>query len=422
MRYIYTSLFYLFIPFILLRLLWRGYKSPAYLKRWLERFGFIPYFLGEKGCIWIHAVSLGETLAAIPLIKALKQQYPSQNILVTTTTPTGSKQIKDVFKEEIFHVYLPYDLPGALTRFLKKVKPTLLILIELEIWPNIIHQCKKNHIPVLIINGRLSEKTAKRYGYIKIFITETFQGVTHVAVQTSIERDRFIKLGLAPQKITITGNIKFDLEIPIDLPEKSISLKKAWGINRPVWIAASTHEKEEQIILNAFATVKKHFPTLLLLLVPRHPERFDFVANLCKTYNLIRHSEKKLPTQDTDIYLGDTIGELLLFYKASDLAFVGGSLIPIGGHNVLEPAAIGIPCLTGPYTFNFLEINHKLKTANALFTVKNTQELTEQVLYLLRQPEKSKASGQRGQKFVEANKGSLQKQLNLIIHTLADKR
>lgn len=423
MIYLYTLLFYLLLPFILLRLVWRARKAPAYLKRWSERFGFVQHLPKLSQSIWVHAVSLGEVLAATPLVKALQQQYPDKAIIVTTLTPTGSERVEAIFNNSVYHVYAPYDLPALISRFLKRVNPALLIIIETEIWPNIIHQCTQRQIPIIIANGRLSAQSARGYARFRALTAATLRQVTQLAAQTPAEAERFIELGLPAERITITGNIKFDIEIPTALAEKAIALKQQWGSNRPVWIAASTHDGEEEQILTAFKTVKHQFPQLLLVLVPRHPERFNPVATLCQRQGFIitRRSENTSATTATEIYLGDTLGELLMLYQAADLAFVGGSLIPVGGHNLLEPAAIGIPSLTGPHLFNFLEISRLLQAAGAMFPVSDSQSIANQVSVLLTAPQERILAGQRGQTVVAANRGSLQAHLGLISSTMTEK-
>lgn len=406
-----------------LRLRWRARKAPAYAERWSERFGYAPQLPPLNNSLWIHAVSLGEVLAATPLIKALQKQYPDKPLVVTTLTPTGSKQVSTAFKETVHHVYAPYDLPAAIRRLLAKIKPELLIIIETEIWPNIIHECAQQQIPVMIANGRLSAQSARGYQRFASLTAATLQKITRLAVQTQAEAERFIQLGMPKNHISVTGNIKFDIEPPKHLAEQAAGLRQQWGANRPVWIAASTHNGEDEEVLAAFQIARQQFPTLLLILVPRHPERFDQVATLCQQqgFTITRRSQHTAATTATDIFLGDTLGELFLFYQAADIAFVGGSLIPVGGHNLLEPAAVGLPSLTGPHMFNFLEINRMLQQAGAAFTINNAAEMAAQLVNLLADPEACRLAGQQGQKVIAANRGSLQKHLEQIADILARK-
>lgn len=423
MRYFYTLLFYLLLPFILLRLLWRAQKAPAYAKRWAERFGYIKNFPRLDNSIWIHAVSLGEVLAAAPLIKALQKQFPEQAMVVTTLTPTGSERVHAIFNSSVYHVYAPYDLPDAIARFLTHCQPKLLVIIETEIWPNIIHSCAMRKIPLLIANGRLSKQSAQGYQRFASLTQQTLAQVTHLAVQTQAEAERFIGLGMQASRITVTGNIKFDIEIPANVSEQAQQLKQQWGADRPVWIAASTHQSEDEVVLAAFKIIRQQFPQLLLILVPRHPERFNQVASLClqQGFSITRRSENVMATVTTDIFLGDTLGELLLFYHAADIAFVGGSLVPVGGHNLLEPAAVSIPTLTGPNMFNFLEINRMLQAAGAVFKVTNSQQMAEQILRLLNNPANLTQAGRNALQVIEANRGSLKMHLQLISDIIAKK-
>lgn len=415
MRYIYTVLFYCSLPFILLRLLWRARNNPAYAACWAERFGFLPKSIAPGG-IWIHAVSVGESLAAVPIIKALQKSHPHIPVLVTTTTPTGADRVRAAFGDQVALSYIPYDLPVALNRFLDTCQPRLLILMETELWPNLLHICGSRKIPVFLANGRLSTHSAQRYQRIASITREMLQNITLLAVQTQTEAERFIALGLNPTRVEITGSIKFDLELPNDLSDRAALLRAQWGENRPIWIAASTHEGEEDAILNAFAKVRTELPQTLLVLVPRHPDRFARVAGLCKRqgYNLVLRSENQACSPNTAIFIGDTMGELLLFYAASDLAFVGGSLIPTGGHNPLEPAAIGLPVIMGPHLFNFLAISEQLQTANAMIKIQTADQLAQKVLHLLKNKPLHQQMSENARKFVAQNRGALAKHLSLL--------
>lgn len=415
MRYIYTLLFYIAIPFVLLRLLWRSWHLPGYRQRIAERFG---YFQPPKtkGGLWIHAVSLGEVNAALPLIKAFQQRHPHIPITITTLTVSGSQRVRELFGETVFHVYLPYDLPAAIKRFLNKIAPQWMMLIETELWPNVLYQCKQRHIPVLLANARLSERSANGYARIAYISRPMLQSVRLIAVQTAVEAKRFIELGAKSDSVKVTGSVKFDLELPADLRERAHQLRQQWGENRPIWIAASTHEGEEELILKAFQQLRLSMPESLLILVPRHPDRFAKVATLCRQqgFNIVLRSEGKACDSNTAIFVGDTLGELLLFYAASDVAFVGGSLIPIGGHNVLEPAALAIPIITGIYTFNFDEITNQLQAVGAVFRVDGSEQLASTVLHLLQNEALRHESGQEGRAMMLQNRGSLAKQLNLL--------
>lgn len=415
MRYLYTILFYLSLPVILLRLLWRARNNSAYAKGWSQRFGYLPKTI-PKDCIWIHAVSVGESLAAVPIIKALQQSHPKIPILVTTMTPTGADRVRAAFDHQVILSYAPYDLPSALNRFLTACQPRLLILMETELWPNLLHGCNLRKIPVFVANARLSIRSAAGYQRISSMTRAMLSAVTLLAVQTQVEAERFIALGLDPARAKVTGSIKFDLEFPADLLERATLLRAQWGSNRPVWIAASTHEGEEEQILNAFARIRKVLPQSLLVLVPRHPSRFMRVAALCKQqgYEQVLRSENKSCSASTAIFIGDSMGELLLFYAASDVAYVGGSLIATGGHNPLEPAAVGLPVIMGPHLFNFLAISDQLQAAHAMIKIQNAEQLAQQILQLLQDKTLRKQMGENGRKFVSENRGALAKQLSLI--------
>jgi len=415
MRYLYTFFFYLSLPFILLRLLWRARKNPAYAARWSERFGYLPNSAPKQG-IWLHAVSVGETIAAIPLVHALREQYPTLPIVVTTTTPTGADRVNASLKNLVTHYYLPYDLPGALNRFFNTLQPQLGIIMETELWPNLFQVCHTHKIPLFIANARLSARSAKGYQRIARLTRDMMHNVSQMAVQTATEAQRFIQLGLDPARITVTGSIKFDLTIPADLLEQASQLRAQWGKERLIWIAASTHEGEEEQILASYSLIRKKLPQTLLVLVPRHPDRFAKVIATCQRqgYATVLRSENKPCTTTSEIFIGDSMGELLLFYAASDVAFVGGSLITKGGHNPLEPAAVGIPIVMGPSLFNFAAISEQLQQAGALVTITSPTQLAEQVLLLFQDDTRRREAGEKGRQFVIQNRGALAKHLALI--------
>jgi 3-deoxy-D-manno-octulosonic-acid transferase len=419
MRLLYTFLFYLFVPFILLRLLWRGLRAPEYWQRWGERFGFFPA-LPVSQSLWIHAVSMGEVQAAVPLIQALLTRFPEQSILVTTMTPTGSKRVRDIFQDKVWHVYLPYDLPDAIARFLNRTQPRLLILMETELWPNLLFACQSRSIPVILANARLSAGSAAGYQRISGLMQSMLSEVT-VAAQTSVDAARFLELGLLAKKVLVTGSIKFDTRLPADVSEKATLLRRQWGIDRRVWIAASTHEGEEEAILEAFSKLRDctALKNILLVLVPRHPERFNKVATLCQQrgWVTVRRSNEEQCTLETAIYLGDTMGELPVLYAACDVAFVGGSLVPIGCHNLLEPAAVGLPVIMGPHVFECAEICRRLLEAEAGEQVADATQLVVAVKRYLNDPVLRLETGKKGRLFVEQNRGALQRLLVIINET-----
>jgi 3-deoxy-D-manno-octulosonic-acid transferase len=416
MRFFYTSVHYALLPALLLRLGWRAlrYRRDDGA-RWRERLGDIPA-VPAAHVIWVHAVSVGETLAAVPLVKALLAQYPDYRIVMTSTTASGSAQVAQQFGDKVTAFYMPYDLPGSVTRFLNAVHPQLGIILETELWPNVLAECQRRQIPLLLANARLSAHSCRGYNRIKPLTSEMVNSFERVAAQSPQDGERFLSLGLAPQRLQITGNIKFDIQVAPDLLERGQALRRQWGLNRPVWVAASTHEGEETLILQALATVRAEFPDLLLILVPRHPERFSRVQQLClqNRYCIALRSREEIVTENTAILLGDTMGELMLFYASADIALVGGSFIPIGGHNLIEPAVLGTPVLTGPHLHNFVDVSRLLLEAGGARVVTDAATLAESVIELLKDPEKRKKMGDDARTAVAANTGALTKHLTSI--------
>lgn len=417
-RTLYTFLFHLGLPLIAVRLWLRARKAPAYRQRIGERFAVgLPTM--QRGGIWVHAVSVGESIAAAPMIRALLKQYPDLPITVTCMTPTGSERIKAMFADEsrIQHCYLPYDLPWAAGRFLDHVQPRLGIIMETELWPNHIHQCAKRRIPVMLANARLSERSARGYGRFARLTRPMLAEMSGFEVQTETEAQRFLELGARPECVTVTGSIKFDLSIDPQLPVAASRLREEWlATERPVWIAASTHAGEDESVLAAHRQVLSSHPDALLILVPRHPERFNSVNDLCQQqgFATVRRSTAQPVVPATSVLLGDTMGELLFLYALADVAFVGGSLVPNGGHNLLEPAALDKPVLSGPHLFNFLEIAAMLRSAGALEEVSDAAALATAVQRLIDQPAAAKAMADAGLGVMKANQGALQRLLDLI--------
>ena len=356
MRYLYTFLLYLAMPFIFLRLFLRSRRLPAYRHRLRERLGFYPFKL-EK-CLWVHAVSVGEVLAAIPLIKELKSRYPQLPLLITNMTPTGAERVRAAFGNTVHQAYLPYDMPDAVYRFLNAMNPMMCIIMETEMWPNLLAACNRRKIPVCLTNARLSVKSASGYMMIKPLAQEMFANLTRISACSESDADRYATFGANSTQLAVTGNLKFDLMIADGLLEKAAVLRNQLGKDRFIWIAASTHEGEEDIILFAHKQLREANKDALLILVPRHPDRFNEIAELsAKYFKTERRSQtmNKNIDADTGVYLGDTMGEMLLMYSASDVAMVAGSLIPRGGHNILEPAVLSKPIITWYHFFYFVE-------------------------------------------------------------------
>ncbi|MFK3972264.1 lipid IV(A) 3-deoxy-D-manno-octulosonic acid transferase [Pseudomonas sp. NPDC087358] len=421
-RTLYTVLFHLGLPFIALRLWLRSRKAPAYAQRIGERFamGLAPM---QPGGIWVHAVSVGESIAAAPMIRALLARYPQLPITITCMTPTGSERIQSMFADEprVQHCYLPYDFPWAAGRFLDHIQPKIGVIMETELWPNHIHQCAKRGIPTVLANARLSERSARGYGRFARLTRPMLAEMSLIAVQTETEAQRFRELGARPDRVTVTGSIKFDLTIDPQLLARAVHQRDQWQTTqRPVWIAASTHAGEDEVVLSAHRTLLQSHPDALLILVPRHPERFNSVFELSQQqgFSTVRRSTSAPVASQHSVLVGDTMGELLFLYALADIAFVGGSLVPNGGHNLLEPAALDKPVLSGPHLFNFLEIAAMLRNAGALEEVADAHGLAAAVQRLVEQPEQAKAMADAGLAVMKANQGALHKLLDGIASLL----
>lgn len=412
---LYTALLYLIQPFVWLRLLLRSRKAPAYRKRWAERYGFCRGKVAPDG-IMLHSVSVGETLAAIPLVRALRHRYPTIPITVTTMTPTGSERVQSAFGKNVHHVYLPYDLPCAMHRFLDTVRPKLVIVMETELWPNMITALHNRKIPLVIANARLSERSAKGYKKLGNFTRRLMSRITLIAAQNEEDAGRFLELGLKRSQLTVTGSLKFDISVTPELAARAITLRRQWAPRRKVWIATSTHDGEESIILDAHRQLLAKFPDLLLILVPRHPERFKDAKDLVQKggFSFTLRSSGEIPSGSTQVVIGDSMGELMLLYGIADLAFVGGSLVERGGHNPLEPAAHAIPVLMGPHIFNFKDICAKLQQADGMITVTDAQSLVNEITTLLTDEDYRLYYGRHAVEVLHQNQGALQRLLQLL--------
>ena len=421
-RCVYTAVLYLLTPLILYRLAFRGLRARGYFSRWFERFGFFPD-TGIQSSIWVHAVSVGEVNAAAPLIDALRRQYPGHSFVITTVTPTGSDRVRQLWGDRVYHVYLPYDLPGAIRRFLGRVRPSIAVIMETEIWPNLFRRCNKAGVPVLIANARLSRKSLDGYGPVRPLVREAVRSVRFIAAQSQVDAERFLALGARPERIRVVGNLKYDMHVPETLKPQGLQWRKQWGPQRPVWIAASTHEGEELPVIEAHSQLLRRFPDALLLVAPRHPERFRPMVQLCRSYGFLTacRSEDGLARPETQCFVLDTLGELVPFCAAADVAFVAGSLDPIGGHNVLEPAALGIPTIVGPNTFNFAEVTELLIEHGACVRIENADGLAAALQRLLGQPALRQRMGEAAIAVVEAERGAVARTLQIVHRTLAGK-
>jgi len=368
-RFFYTLLLTLAAPLLLFGLYKSKPNKPKFGKRWKEHFGITPKLISNQRPIWIHAVSVGESIAATPLIKEIKKQNPEQSIIVTTTTSTGAEQIEKL-GSLVEHRYMPIDFGFAVKGFLKAIQPKKMLIIETELWPNTLHQVSKLDVPITVVNARLSEKTRNNYAKFQPVFNIIEPYLTKILCQSQSDADHFESLGVAKSKLAITGSIKFDIQIADTVKEKAKALRSELGEHRPIWIAASTHKGEDEIILDAHKQVLKNIPDALLILVPRHPERFENVYELTKKngLNVNQRTSGQKNNQNTQVYLGDTMGEMLVLIGSADVCFVAGSLLgqKVGGHNVLEPAAMGVPVITGPSYFNFKEITEELLSEHGI--------------------------------------------------------
>ena len=399
---------YLLIPLILYRLAVRGLRYREYFGRWRERFGFFPDpHIRES--IWIHAVSMGEVNAALPLIDALMQRHQHTPFVITTVTPTGSERVRRVYGDRVFNVYLPYDLPASIRRFLKRVRPRVSVVMETEIWPNLFLECASRDIPVILANARLSEKSFRGYGPVRPLAKQAVASVRYIAAQSATDAGRLRELGAEPDRLGVVGNLKYDMSVPPDLAEQARAMRQLWGAQRPVWIAASTHEGEELPALKAHTEVLRQFPDALLLIAPRHPERFKPVALACRNFGFVTRtrSEDGTASIDTQCFVVDTLGELLRFYATTDVAFVGGSLVPIGGHNILEPAALAVPVVVGPKTFNFADITASLLDSGAAVRIDDGEALGSVIIRLLADPELRLRTGRAAKRAFEREQGGV---------------
>jgi len=415
MRFAYALVTYLLMPVYAAYWFARGLGNRTYRDRFGQRFGFgYPLMIG--GSIWIHAVSVGEVQAAVPLIKSLKNQFPDRRLLVTTVTPTGAARVAALFGDSVQHCYIPFETPYAVTRFFNSVQPDIALILETEIWPNLYHECGQREVPLVLVSARISPNSLDTYRRFLPLFRETLSYGIVIAAQSEIDAERFRALGAAPERTKVTGNIKFDIELPEDLLERGEAFRRDNFEGRPVWVAASTHDREEEQVLDAHEQLSKRFPDALLILVPRHPERFAAVRSLLhrKGLSFVARTDGTPCTSDTQVYLGDTMGDVPLFYAAANVAFVGGSLVPIGGHNLLEPAALGRPVVTGPHLFHTQDIASKFEKLGASIAVNNAGQLAVAVADLFADEATATDIGNRGRELVQQNKGALDRLLELL--------
>jgi 3-deoxy-D-manno-octulosonic-acid transferase len=414
-RLAYTLALTLLLPFIALRLAWRGRKQPEYLRHLGERFGSYRDPTSKRPLIWLHAVSVGETRAAQPLVRQLRERYPGHDLLLTHMTPTGRATSEELFGAQVLRAYLPYDYPWAVDGFLRHFRPRIGLVMETEIWPNLVAGCRRTSVPLLLVNARLSEKSARGYGRLPRLSREAFAGLSAVAAQTEDDAERLRRLGARDPQVL--GNMKFDLQPPAAQLDAGRSLRAHIG-TRPVLLCASTRDGEEALILDALPA--QGLGDTLVLIVPRHPQRFDAVARLVAERRLAlqRRSQGGPVAAATRVLLGDTMGEMFAYYAACDVAFIGGSLLPLGGQNLIEACAVGKPVLVGPHTFNFAEAAQQAIAAGAALRVRDEVDLWEAVLRLLGDMQKQERMGKAGRSFAARHRGATRRTMDLIGHWL----
>jgi len=410
-RFLYTFVLWLLLPYIFLRLIWRARKQPEYLQHIGERFGFYATH-NDKPLVWLHAVSVGETRATQSLVSRLLEQYPGHRILLTHTTPTGRAASEQLYGEKVLRVYLPYDYPFAVNRFMYHFKPKVGVLMETEIWINLIHACRRKKIPLLLLNARMSERSARGYARFSSLTRHALSELTAVAAQTAEDAERLTQLGATD--VSVMGNLKFDIVPPAPMLELGKHLRQLFGSTRKIFLAASTREGEESLLLDAMNNI--NIPGLMLVIVPRHPQRFQEVAELIERHGISfqRKSANLEVPDNVRIVLGDSMGELFAYYAAADLAFVGGSLLPFGGQNLIESCAIGTPVLVGPHTYNFSEATRLAVSVGAAIQIKDANELTEEIQRLLNDEATLNKMRHQCAIFVEENRGATDRSVQII--------
>ncbi len=421
MRIAYLLVTYLLLPVYAGYWFFRGITNRSYWDRFGQRFGR-GYPRLPAGCIWLHAVSVGEVQAAVPLIRALMKKFPHRHILVTTVTPTGAERVRLLFDDSVEHCYIPFETPNAVTSFFNSVNPQIALIMETEIWPNLYHECGQRDIPLVLVSARISPKSVENYRKFLPLFRETLSHGIVIAAQSEMDAERFRSLGAAEERTWVTGNIKFDIELPDELEAAGAEFRRNNFEERHVWVAASTHDREEEQVLRAHAIVRERFPDALLILIPRHPERFAAARTLLHKsgFQYLSRTDGQPCTPEVEVFLGDTMGEVPLFYAAANVAFVGGTLVPVGGHNLLEPAALGKPVVTGPHLFNTQDIANKFEKLGASVMVNNAGQLGTAVVDLFADPETAADIGNRGREIVQQNRGALDRLLRLL-EPLVDK-
>ncbi|WGK81307.1 lipid IV(A) 3-deoxy-D-manno-octulosonic acid transferase [Vibrio aestuarianus] len=416
-QWLYTAAICLILPFGLFLLLRKRTNKPHVGSRWKEYLGYSKAEPSWQDTIWVHAVSVGEVIAAKPLLVKLQQKYPQSTILVTTTTTTGAEQVRKI-AGNIAHRYMPLDVPCFVERFLKTVKPHKLIIMETELWPNTLRGVGKASIPTYVVNARLSEKSMRNYQRFGALFRSMIPNVTKILCQYPSDLERFKQLGVEPHKLHVTGSIKYDITVEDDVVQLAHKTRTSLGAERPVWIAASTHQGEDETVIHAHKAILKRYPTALLIIVPRHPERFDRVHQLLLESEMttVRRTSSKIVTSDTQVYLGDTMGEMLTLIGASDICFMGGSLLgdKVGGHNFIEPAALQKPIISGPSYYNFSDVAESLLKNEALYIEKSAENIAQRIISLIVDTDKRHQVSLNAYSVFQQSSGSLGKTLQLL--------
>ena len=420
MRLLYVLLVYLLAPVVIVMEAWKALWNPEYRGRLGQRLGFVEP-LPRGGCLWVHAVSVGEVQAAAALVQALRGLFPAMPVVVTTVTPTGAQRARSLFGDGVRHCYLPYDLPGSVRRFLERTDPRVAIILETEIWPTLYHALGRRGVPLVLASARVSTRSVDRYRRMASLFRDTLSHGILIGAQTAADAERFRAIGAASGRVRVTGNVKFDMEIPAESVAAGREFRARHAPGRPVWIAGSTHEGEEEAVLAAHERVRERHPGALLVLVPRHPQRFEAVRSLLRRRGVAfaQRSAAEVPGAGHTVFLVDTLGELQMFYAAADVAFVAGSLVPVGGHSLLEPAVLGLPMLSGPHTHNAQDVAELFVQCGALGIVRSPEELAERVGRWFDDPEAARADGARGRQAVAQSRGAVGRLVAMVAPLLS---
>jgi len=413
-RFLYICIAYLIAPLFVGAMILRGFRDRMHWRGFSQRFGFGPAVRSRS--IWVHAVSVGEVQAGVPLVEALLKRFPDIPLILTTVTSTGRARAEALFGSRADVRYVPIDLPGSVRRFFQRAQPQLAIILETEIWPNLYHRCGRLGVPLVLASARISPRSVSSYRRLVGLFRETLSHGIFIAAQSAEDAERFVSIGANPARTHVVGNIKFDFGYPPDMEARGRELRNLLGANRPVWVAGSTHDQEEDLLIDAHAQIRQRFPDALMVLVPRHPPRFAEVASLLRDRGVpfVSRTSKQGVLPGTQVYLLDTLGELPAFYSAGDVAFVGGSLVPIGGHNLLEPAALSLPIVAGPHNFNSADIAQMLVEHGAVRIVHDAAQLAAVVVELFADPATRTVMGASGRKAMDGNRGAVARLMQFL--------